>query len=554
MAAEWTYPFWELFMFTNLTIKTRLIFVISFLSVLLILGGAIGLVSLYFSNQAMRTNYDAHMVPMGQMDQIVRLINANQLSLAEALNDDAGAVDTEMANVERRIGEISRLWDVYQARPMSPLEKELAQKFMQARGQFVAEGLRPSVAAMRAHDMAQAKLVMYGPMRTLFAPVREAVDAVIAQQLKAAKQEFDTNELIYKWVRISCSLGIAFGVLVSAIIGVLLQRAIVRPLEQAVRIARSVAAGDLTQHIQVGARDETGQLMQALKDMNESLVRIVGEVRGGTDTIASAAHQIAQGNIDLSARTEQHASSLEQTAASMEELTSTVKQNSASALEANQLAQSASQVAHKGGAVVAQVVTTMGSINASAGKIVDIIGVIDAIAFQTNILALNAAVEAARAGEQGRGFAVVATEVRHLAQQSAAAAKQIKELIGDSVDKVNIGARLVDEAGATMAEIVASVGQVTTIISEISRASMEQTAGIEQVNQAINLMDDGTQQNATLVEQAAEAATAMQQQADSLAAVVAVFKLDTVLAAHQPAGRGKPPARRAAQPTLKLRA
>ncbi len=303
-------------------------------------------------------------------------------------------------------------------------------------------------------------------------------------------------------------------------------RSITRPLAQAVKVAQTVAAGDLTSRIEVGSADETGQLLQALREMNDSLVRIVGEVRNGTDTIATASGQIASGNLDLSSRTEQQAGSLEETASSMEELTGTVKQNADNARQANQLAVSASDVALKGGAVVSQVVDTMGSINDSAKKIADIIGVIDGIAFQTNILALNAAVEAARAGEQGRGFAVVAGEVRNLAQRSAAAAKEIKTLISDSVEKVDAGTRLVDQAGATMDEIVESVKRVSDIISEITAASQEQTSGIEQINQAIAQMDEVTQQNASLVEEAAAAAESLQDQASSLAQVVSVFKLD----------------------------
>jgi len=315
-------------------------------------------------------------------------------------------------------------------------------------------------------------------------------------------------------------------VLIGSAFAFFISRSIVRPLGDAVKVAETVAAGDLTSRIEVQSRDETGQLMRALKNMNDSLAKVVGEVRTGTDTIATASGQIATGNQDLSSRTEEQASSLEQTAASMEELTSTVKQNADNARQANQLAVSASEVAVKGGSVVGQVVDTMGSINASSRKIVDIIGVIDGIAFQTNILALNAAVEAARAGEQGRGFAVVASEVRSLAQRSAAAAKEIKTLIGDSVDKVEEGSRQVAEAGRTMEEIVDSVKRVTDIMGEITAASQEQTSGIEQINQAITQMDQVTQQNAALVEEAAAAAGSLQEQAGSLLQVVGTFKLD----------------------------
>ncbi len=302
---------------------------------------------------------------------------------------------------------------------------------------------------------------------------------------------------------------------------------VTRPLNSAIDIARTVASGDLTTKINVVSKDETGQLMHALKDMNENLMRIVTQVRNGTDAIATGSNQIAAGNLDLSSRTEQQASALEETASSMEEITSTVKQNADNAKQANQLAASASDIAVKGGDVVSQVVTTMGSINEASRKIVDIISVIDGIAFQTNILALNAAVEAARAGEQGRGFAVVATEVRNLAQRSASAAKEIKELIGASVERVEAGGRLVAQAGTTMDEIVESVKRVTDIMAEISSASQEQSAGIEQVNQAITQMDEVTQQNAALVEEAAAAAASLQNQAAQLAQTVGSFKLDS---------------------------
>jgi methyl-accepting chemotaxis protein len=311
-------------------------------------------------------------------------------------------------------------------------------------------------------------------------------------------------------------------------------RSITVPIGKAVRIAEKVSSGDLTSDIVVDSKDETGQLMQALKTMNGNLVDIVAQVRTGTDTITTASAEIASGNQDLSSRTEQQAGSLEETASSMEELTTTVKQNADNARQANQLAVEAASIASRGGAVVSAVVSTMGSINESSRKIVDIISVIDGIAFQTNILALNAAVEAARAGEQGRGFAVVATEVRNLAQRSAAAAKEIKTLIDDSVNQVETGSALVDKAGLTMDEIVQSIDHVTAIMREISSASDEQSTGIEQVNKAIAEMDQVTQQNAALVEEAAAAAEAMQEQSGQLAQVVSVFRI-----AGRPAGAAR---------------
>ncbi|WP_420477009.1 methyl-accepting chemotaxis protein [Noviherbaspirillum sp. ST9] len=315
---------------------------------------------------------------------------------------------------------------------------------------------------------------------------------------------------------------ITMGVLL--VICYFVSRSITRPMGHAIRVAQSVAAGDLSTQIEVRNRNETGQLMQALKDMNASLSRTVEQVRTGAHTIAAASGQVAAGNFDLSSRTDMQARALADTASTMKHLTDTVDQNADSARQANQLAASASEVAIKGGSVVTQVIETMGSINDSSKKIVDIIGVIDGIAFQTNILALNAAVEAARAGEQGKGFAVVATEVRNLAQRSSAAAKEIKALIGDSVEKVDIGSRLVDQAGATMDEIVASVKRVTDIMGEITAASREQSTGIDQVNRAIAEMNEVTQQNAQLVEQAAAAAESMQEEAGNLAGLINVFK------------------------------
>ncbi|UUE37176.1 methyl-accepting chemotaxis protein [Pectobacterium aroidearum] len=333
----------------------------------------------------------------------------------------------------------------------------------------------------------------------------------------------------------------------SAIIGVLiawvLTRSIVQPLARAVRATQAVAAGDLTHNVQPEGRDEAAQLLHALQDMTVRLRTIVGEVRQGSESIAGASSQLAAGNIDLSSRTEEQASALQETAASIEQLSSTVRQNADNARQANQLAQSTTQQAQSGGQLVTEVVETMGAIDSSSKKIVDIIGVIDSIAFQTNILALNAAVEAARAGEQGRGFAVVASEVRSLAQRSASAAKEIKELIDRSVQTVEAGNRLVVQAGASIQDIVNGVRKVSDLVGEISSASNEQTMGIEQVNVAVNQMEVTTQQNASLVNEASAATQSLQQQAAQLAETVSQFRLGT---SHQIARMP------AAAPTLAL--
>ena len=351
--------------------------------------------------------------------------------------------------------------------------------------------------------------------------------------------EVPESEALAALYRLMVLLG-SFIVVAAVILGIAAMafiRRTVQPLGLLSQHVQAIGGGDLSRSLDSRRRDEIGVITRAVEAMRDSLVTIVGEVRNGTDTIATASSQIAAGNQDLSSRTEDQARSLEETAASMEELTSTVKQNADNARQANQLAVSASGVAVKGGTVVSQVVDTMGAINTSSRKIVDIIGVIDGIAFQTNILALNAAVEAARAGEQGRGFAVVATEVRNLAQRSAAAAKEIKTLIGDSVDKVEEGIKQVAEAGETMDEIVDSVKRVTDIMAEITAASREQTSGIEQINQAITQMDQVTQQNAALVKEAAAAASSLQEQAGGLSQVVSVFKLDNQQVHHATASQ-----------------
>jgi methyl-accepting chemotaxis protein-1 (serine sensor receptor) len=360
------------------------------------------------------------------------------------------------------------------------------------------------------------------------APTKKIDDIVdfIGEQSRrlAAEMEAD-NQVAHRRASISLLVMLVATLALGSVLVTWLIRGITRPLTQAIGIAKTVAAGDLRCDVEVSSRDEIGELLAALKQMSGNLATIVGRVRAGTDTIATASAEIATGNMDLSSRTEQQASSLEETASSMVELTSTVRQNNENAGQARQLAHTASEVAVRGGATVSEVVATMGAINESSRKIVDIIAVIDGIAFQTNILALNAAVEAARAGEQGRGFAVVASEVRNLAQRSAAAAREIKELIGTSVERVEAGSRLVGRAGETMTEVVASVERVNAIIDEIALASGEQRDGIEQISIAISQMDSVTQQNAALVEEAAAAADSLQQQAQSLTEAVSIFKL-----------------------------
>jgi len=380
-----------------------------------------------------------------------------------------------------------------------------------------------------AGDIEQARSVMLTDARPAFIEWLGRINKFIDLQEKMNQVESaharDVASGFATLMVIMSAAALVIGIVVAALIIRAIMRALGGEPSQASAIAKSIAAGNLAVSIPTHTSDRSS-VLYAMKEMRDSLVRIVSDVRTSTATIATASQEIASGNMDLSGRTEQQASSLEETASSMEELTSTVKQNAENARQANLLAASASDVAVKGGEVVDQVVGTMTSINESSRKIVDIISVIDGIAFQTNILALNAAVEAARAGEQGRGFAVVASEVRSLAQRSAAAAKEIKSLIDDSVGKVDVGSKLVAQAGSTMNEIVASVKRVTDIMGEITAASQEQSAGIEQVNQAVGHMDQATQQNAALVEQAAAAASSLQDQASRLAQTVSVFRLD----------------------------
>ena len=381
----------------------------------------------------------------------------------------------------------------------------------------------PAAQKQDKDAMAAAMQKMKSSYDTHLAQINQLVNLANAQadKLETDSRDQISTATVLLIIILSGSLSVGIGG------AVLITRSIIQPLSEAVKVANIVASSDFRSEISTEFNDEPGQLLQALNQMNNGLSGTIAQVRASTELINAASEEIASGNLDLSSRTEQQAGSLEETASAMEQLTATVKQNADNAREANRLAESASNIALNGGKVVQDVVATMGKIKESSGKIVDIISVIDSIAFQTNILALNAAVEAARAGEQGRGFAVVASEVRSLAHRSASAAKEIKALIEDSVNNVNTGSTLVDQAGVTMDKIVTSVKQVLEIMNEIAAASEEQSTGIEEVNHAISQMDEVTQQNAALVEEAAAAAASMQEQAAHLMQEVSVFKLAT---------------------------
>ncbi len=444
------------------------------------------------------------------------------------LSTDPSVVAKELARVEERKQEIGANIDKLDkliADDGDVRSHELFKVVLEARAKY--ELVQVAFLKLSKEEGKRTEAVTF-----LLSTVRKEQTAYLASLSAVVKYSTDAVGLAsaqaqaaYVSARNTMLLLTLIAVVLASAVVLWVTRSITAPIHSAVELARHVADGDLTTEITVTAGDETGDLLRALTSMNASLARTVGRVRSGSATIATASSQIASGNLDLSSRTEQQASSLEETASSMEELTATVNQNAENARQANTLVVAASEFALKGGQVVGQVVRTMSSIKDSSGKIVDIIGVIDGIAFQTNILALNAAVEAARAGEQGRGFAVVAAEVRTLAQRAASAAQEIKTLIGHSVATVDVGSKLVDEAGVTMEGIVNAVSQVATIMGEIASASAEQSSGITQVNQAIMQMDDVTQQNAALVEEAAAAAQSMRDQAELLAQAVSVFKL-----------------------------
>jgi methyl-accepting chemotaxis protein len=511
--------------FYNLKIATKLI--LGFIAVLSLtcLLGILSVIQLNIVNHAadelgndwMPSSIEA----MGMKESISRMrAQEAQLSTAES--------PEEVKKYQERTNEAIEQFKKYHAASTTyadtPEEKRALQETLATFNAYTAISAKIGDLAAQANTADAVKLLRSESSESN-KKLRAMVDKIVEDHVSGGKKAFAEGSAAFEHARNLIVIVIVAAIILGLILAVWLAKVVSTPLQSAVSLAQSIAAGDLTHHIKAESTCETGQLIQALADMNSSLHSVVSEVRAGTNQINTAATEIASGNMDLSTRTEEQASSLEETASSMEEITSTIKHNSDNARQANILSKSATSIAEKGGSVVSEVVSTMSSINASSHKIVDIISVIDGIAFQTNILALNAAVEAARAGEQGRGFAVVASEVRNLAQRSASAAKEIKELINDSVDKVAQGSRLVDSAGTTMQEVVESVKRVSDIISEITAAGVEQSAGVDQINNAIMQMDNVTQQNAALVEQAAAAAASMQEQAANLVQVVSVFNI-----------------------------
>lgn len=519
--------------FSDLTLKARIglgfALVLSMMTVLTI----VGILQVNSISTGLTTIGDVNSVKQRYAINFRGSVHDRAIALRDVI---LVQTDTELNSVVAKISSLSADYD----KSAAPLDKIFSErqditseekKILESIKEIEAKTLpmiKQVIELRRAGDLDQAKQMMLSEARPAFVEWLSRINKLIDFEENLNRHEStlarSTAGGFQTLMLITCFAALVLGGVVATLIARNISRALGGEPKEASAIARSIASGDLSIDIQVDARDRTS-VLSAMKEMRDSLVSIVGRVRSTTDTISTGSSEIASGNQDLSVRTEQQATSLENISTSMSELTTTVKQNADNAKQANQLALTASGVAIKGGDVVSQVVDTMSSINGSSKKIVDIIAVIDGIAFQTNILALNAAVEAARAGEQGRGFAVVASEVRNLAQRSATAAREIKALIGDSVEKVDAGSKLVEQAGTTMDEIVTSVKRVTDIMAEIMAASQEQSSGIEQVNFAIDQMDQVTQQNAALVEQAAAAAASMRDEASQLAETVAVFKL-----------------------------
>ncbi|HEY1147907.1 MAG TPA: methyl-accepting chemotaxis protein [Pseudoduganella sp.] len=510
----------------SMKISVRLFLLVGFMSVLLAILGGIGLYGTNKSNEALRAVYEDRTVPTAYLASVNRQNLRNRIALAYAVLDaKPEAIPATLKQISENMDVIDKAWKSYRASHLTDEELTLAAKFEDTYGKLLTQGINPAISALQAGDLDKTREYVVQKLRKLNTPVAETLDTLIKLQTTVAKAEYDEAVARGATLHTISLFSIIIGIALACFVGYHLVQNITRSMHTAVNAAEAVAKGDLARQIKVDGKDEIAQLLNSLQSMQAALAGVVRQVRDGSDAVLNASTEIAQGNQDLSERTESQASALQQTAASMEELNTTVRQNADNARQANKLAQEASAVAAQGGEVVSQVVDTMRGISDSSHKIADIINVIDGIAFQTNILALNASVEAARAGEQGRGFAVVAGEVRSLAGRSAEAARQIKSLITDSVQRVESGANLVDKAGETMEEVVRSIRRVTEIVAEISVASNEQSTGVGQVGEAVTQMDNATQQNAALVEQMAAAASVLRDRSQELAQSVRVFKL-----------------------------
>ena len=531
--------------FQNIQIKTLLRGAMALLAAILLLVGGAGLRGIAKSNDALKETYSNQLASAQALSEAMLGTTRVRLALDRGVMPGSENEDLKK-HVDRSmvfVAASDKGWKHYMSLPQNDEEKALATALAAKRQDFFDKGVTQLQQALISGNRDEALRLARDVLPDLQRSMATAHEKLEAFQMDTGKANFDNAQSHFETIRMVSIALILVGLAIALTATVTLHRAIVRPVEEALTVFERMARGDLTSRISSLSKNEIGRMMQALSAMQDSLSGIVSNVRGGTDSIASATQQIAAGNTDLSQRTEEQAASLEQTAASMEELTTVVRQNADNARQAGVLAGEASQIAMKGGDVVGRVVDTMNEINGASRKVVEIIGVIEGIAFQTNILALNAAVEAARAGEQGRGFAVVAGEVRSLAQRSANAAKEIEALIGESGQRVESGTKLVAEAGQTMGEIVQAVRRVTDIMNEISAASQEQTTGIEQVNQAVAQMDQVTQQNAALVEEAAAAAGALEEQAQKLKSVVSVFSLGADAEAGNSRRVAVPPAR-----------